>query len=369
MKKHIIHLIAILLSLLPVQWAMGLDKSNAIMQNKRTLSVLAIGNSYTLDALAYLPDVLESCYPDVSIKLGICTGPSYSLYTQMMLLQGGKSITNFHKYEDGEWVTESYKPYPDILDEQWDIISLQQVSVYCCNFNTIEPYLGQVVQTLRTQYHQSGKIAWLLPQGYSDGTPYTPTLDRLKGDSPDYMIYDTEGNRITTSDDMWAAQKDVAKMTQKLYWTDGEGVTSRCIDFVLTPGTALQDLRQATSLAEEGEGKGLFFSDLHVQQGGGALVQAWYMAMALFGVVQAQVIDTPNWPTGTGRGTVIAMDDVSQQLAYTAAVQALVNPFLLCTTDTGGGDGNATIRGDLNDDGVVDVHDVNSIINILLGEE
>lgn len=139
MKKQIQRLTALLLTLalafsaLPTA-ALGVDTTSSLptripaVSQDKTLRILAVGNSFSLDSLYYLYYMAKSAGYDVIIG---------NLYHSKFTLQ--EHFNNFDKPEykyfkispetDDTWVPSEGKSIQDaVKDEAWDLITLQQAS-------------------------------------------------------------------------------------------------------------------------------------------------------------------------------------------------------------------------------------------------
>ena len=200
---------------------------------KEQLRVLDIGNSYTVDATHYLPDIVTASEIDVS---DIC------LYTAT---RGGASFKNwFDIYHDKDTVSYGVSKLfggleanitgiaaigngerfrNTLINNEWDIIIIHQVSDYAPYFDRWEEdsnagYLSKFIRLLR-KHQPKAVIGFLLVHSYWSGYG---------------------GNTEKSSLERW---KLIAKSAKKLRANYG-------IDFIIPYGTAIQNLR-ASSLNNE----------------------------------------------------------------------------------------------------------------------
>ncbi len=101
------------------------------------LKVLAIGNSFSQDATAYLHDFAKSAgvgMQVVNLYIGGC-----SLQTHWENAVSGEKL---YLYEKNGVSTEEYVSVGDTLDsEDWDFVTLQQQSSRSVDYGTYNPYL------------------------------------------------------------------------------------------------------------------------------------------------------------------------------------------------------------------------------------
>ena len=200
---------------------------------KEQLRILDIGNSYTVDATHYLPDIVTASEIDVS---DIC------LYTAT---RGGASFKNwFDIYHDKDTVSygvsklfggleanitgiaaigNGEKFRNTLINNEWDIIIIHQVSDYAPYFDRWEEdsnagYLSKFIRLLR-KHQPKATIGFLLVHSYWSGYG---------------------GNTEKSSLERW---KLIAKSAKQLRANYG-------IDFIIPYGTAIQNLR-ASSLNNE----------------------------------------------------------------------------------------------------------------------
>ena len=229
--------------------------------DKPELKILDIGNSYTIDAQAYLARLAEAAGLE----------DNYSLYTAY---RGGGSFKNWVDiYNNRD--TKHYRVYKcagaelegvggnaeagdgdlfrqTITNTKWDIILIHQVSVYSNDFSLWDGhgrggYLNELIEILRRTNPQAS-IGYLMIHSY-------------KGDWRD----NTEGDSLKR----WI---NIAGSTKQFMESYG-------IDFVIPYGTAVQNLR-ATSLCDHNE----FSNDgTHLANGLGDYVASCCYFQALFG--------------------------------------------------------------------------------------
>ncbi len=134
-----------------------------------TLRILAIGNSFSDDAMEYLPAILDD--------LGISNVEVSRLYIGGCSLQQHLDLHNNHRAEyifsrslPGEncWTQQPGKAsLKEALETtQWDIITLQQQSGRSGEYESYEPYLGELIKIIRLAQPEA-RIAWHMTWSYS----------------------------------------------------------------------------------------------------------------------------------------------------------------------------------------------------------
>lgn len=124
--------------------------NNKIPLLKDTLKILGIGNSFTEDAMEYLP-LLCKDFSINNVILGQMTYNGSSLEDHMNFIKMNQPIytLKYWDYLKEDWEIEYNKKASSILSKQWDIIVLQQVSYLSGNYQSIQPYLNQIIHLIQ----------------------------------------------------------------------------------------------------------------------------------------------------------------------------------------------------------------------------
>lgn len=122
---------ALVFALLPSNaQAAGESTNTAVFQKGKTLHILAVGNSFSVDGLHYLYQMAESAGYDVVI--GNLYKSGCDLKTHWSNLKSEKTAYSYYKVSDanqGAWgTTPKFSITQALKDEQWDVITLQQAS-------------------------------------------------------------------------------------------------------------------------------------------------------------------------------------------------------------------------------------------------
>ncbi len=121
----------------------GKIKKNA---KEKNMKILSIGNSFSADAHAYLHSLAEQRgikLETVNLAIGGC-----SLQTHWENVQGNNS-NYLHSINGAEWEKELTTIKKIISSEQFDIVTLQQVSHFSGMYETYQPYLNELVKYVR----------------------------------------------------------------------------------------------------------------------------------------------------------------------------------------------------------------------------
>lgn len=147
----------------------------------KTVSILAIGNSFSVDAMEYLHPMLKEagCYDRVilgNLYIGGC-----SLETHAGNLANNSAAYTYYHNNTGSWTsTESYKAMDAIKSRKWDYISIQQVSGKSGLPATYNPYLGQIVTAVKKNC-PGARLLWHMTWAYQSNSTH-----------PDFYQYDND---------------------------------------------------------------------------------------------------------------------------------------------------------------------------------
>ena len=123
----------------------------------KTFKVLAFGNSFSADAMAYLWDIANNAGVE-NIVLGNINISGCSLDTHWDNIVNGVTV-NYRKNTTGTWEGASITVAEVLADEEWDIISLQQNSANSAfpdtygNLNNLVNYISDCEPNARIVWH------------------------------------------------------------------------------------------------------------------------------------------------------------------------------------------------------------------------
>lgn len=285
------------------------------------INILCIGNSYSVDALAYLPYVMGEIAPHMTIRIGILMHSSSPLSTIADMVSKNSKFQSYHTWntENGKWVEESNsRPSKVIEQEQWDVIILHQLSSLSINYESYSPHLQTILDWITAKdFH--GKTAWMITPSYAEG------YERLRNGT--LML---NGKHVKmTSDEMFLTVAQCAQQAMSDY----------DFDLLIPCGTAVQNGRH-TPLGEFGDYKNMSYEGLHLQDGIGRYLEAYTVALALLnvdieriGINAGNVSFNENWYIPYPRGTMVGMDFDSQLLARKCARAAIKAPYVITTME------------------------------------
>ena len=195
----------------------SVDLSDAVFEpDTKSISILAIGNSFSIDAMEYLYGYLQQAgYEEIhlgNLYIGGCT-----LQTHASNIAGNKNAYTYYTNDTGSWEKVFGGNIVTALKSRaWDYVSMQQASGSSGMPDTYEPYLSSIVETVKT-HCPGAKRMWHMTWAY-----------KANSDHSEFSNYGCVQIR------MYNAIVDAVK-TKVLSRGD--------FDFVIPCGTAIQNLR------------------------------------------------------------------------------------------------------------------------------
>ena len=128
----------------------------------KTLKVLAIGGSFSMDAMQYLYQIAEDAGVE-EIVLGNLFYGGGTLAQHLEAAQNDLGAYDFYKTTDGYWeMTKEYKMSDALVEEEWDYITLQQnsgqsgmASTYGADLNALIDYVRGINPTAKLVWHMT----------------------------------------------------------------------------------------------------------------------------------------------------------------------------------------------------------------------
>lgn len=144
-----------------------------------SISILAIGNSFSVDAMQYLYGFLkEAGYEKIylgNLYIGGC-----SLKTHEGHFAKDDKAYTYYVNESGTWTsTASYSPLTALTSREWDYVSMQQASNDSGLPDTYEPYLGTIASMVKTKCPKA-KLLWHMTWAYQANSSHSafPNYDK-----------------------------------------------------------------------------------------------------------------------------------------------------------------------------------------------
>ncbi len=143
------------------------DDPDPVPVTKDTIRVLAIGNSFSEDALQYVYDLAGAS--DRDVILGNLFYGNCSLAQHWLFIKQKSAVYDYQKNENGAF-SHNYNStlQKGLTDEKWDVITIQQYSAYSGMIDTYFPYLDSIVAYVKQNATNAGmKLAlhqtWAYP--------------------------------------------------------------------------------------------------------------------------------------------------------------------------------------------------------------
>lgn len=205
--------------------------------NNSCLKILAIGNSFSVDATTYLYDIARAeGYEKVIVGdlfIGGCT-----LETHYNNALSGTKAYIYYKNTDGRWTeTPDSTVLDGILDEEWDIITIQQASAPAGVIETYSPYLEGLKTFVRDNMRNPECVfGWHMTWAYQKGYERQEFVNYY--DNSQLKMYDA-----------------ICSVVRRLIIPDPD------FRFILPVGTAIQNVRN-TAIDDNLNRDGFHLNDL-----------------------------------------------------------------------------------------------------------
>ena len=230
------------------------------------LHVLMLGNSFTHDAVSYVPHMLQTLAPDFKFDITVAyyTGCGLERHYVNMTGEARKGISpNTYRVTRCDEQTEAWQElgqmeWADILAlDQWDLVTLQQrgADAWQSYYTYFKPYLPELVMHIRS-VAPDAFFGWMLTQG-------------AYADSFEEQEAHWEGTALNSQ-----------KVAEAFPGT-----------IVIPYGTAVQNLRQCPELREVGQDIGMTVDGNHLQEGLPTLAASYCTMLSLLQFAGAELPD------------------------------------------------------------------------------
>ena len=210
------------------------------------MKILSIGNSFSEDAQRYLHQIAKSCGDDIycaNLYIGGC-----SLETHYNNIKENKSEYDFQV--NGEHTNEKISIKDALIREDWDYITVQQVSSFSGMIETYYPYITEVIGFAK-KLRPNAEIILHQTWSYENGSDH--------GAFPNYDC-------------------DSDKMFEKIVKTNAEVAKREKIKTVIPDGEIIDALRKKKEFDYQNGGASLCRDTFHMDFvfGRYALSTTWY---------------------------------------------------------------------------------------------
>lgn len=292
--------------------------------SKRIIQLLSIGNSYSQDALAYVPFIMQNMGVDADILVGILMQSSSTLEMHVDNFEKDTAAYKFYLYDGGSsWKNYGHKTIQWALDNcTWDYITLQQSSGTSYSWSKYQPWCDKLINYISGYVDYPIKFVWYQPQ-------VRPAQSNKGANWSDEII--TE-HYVKTAESSRRILEETA------------------CEKVVPVGTAIQNARSIDKIKALGEysnnplntsGLGYLTPNdgVHLQEGLPCQIAAYTFVLSLlklYGLEQYSIIGettrvTSEWASGKSipgpHGDYIGSNDENCLIAQQCAIMAMEHPF------------------------------------------
>lgn len=259
----------------------------------KSIKILAIGNSFSMDAMEYLYGILEDVgYTDITlgnIYKGGCTLETHADY-----FTNNTAGYTYYQNTTGSWTsTSSSAPIAPLQSQDWDYITMQQGSPVSGQADTFDPYLATLVGVVKSNCPDA-QLVWHMTWAYQANSSHSG--------------FANYGN-----DQMTMYNAIVSAVRSKI-------LTNSNFVNVIPNGTAVQNMRTSyvgDTITRDGH---------HMSYDIGRYLTALTFAKALTGCDLADVTYTPSSQTYTAEDIAAMKDAVDKAIATPYAVTQSAYP-------------------------------------------
>lgn len=158
----------------------------------REMKVLCIGNSFSIDAV-------ENNLVELAAERGIdlTVGNLYiggcSLERHALNMRGDSAVYSYRLMRQDKAqqmftreVTDSVSILWALASDEWDVVTMQQASHYSGQWFTYEPWLSELIDSVRLHIHDKTKIYWYMTWAYQQDAKHPAFVPNYNG-SQAYM--------------------------------------------------------------------------------------------------------------------------------------------------------------------------------------
>jgi hypothetical protein len=219
-RFHIGLLLLLGLTLVMMSVFGGIATANSPLSSSKSFKVLAIGNSFSADAMEHLYQIAKEAKAEQIIIANLYIGGA-SLSTHRTNAQGNLANYRYDKNTDGAWRSENHRTLLyGLQDENWDVITLQQAS-------------GQ--SGVESSYSAVGDLQYLID--YVNKHKTNPQVKLVWHMTWAYQSTSTHTAFSTYGRDQMTMYKAIVAAVQKHI------VTNTGFEMIIPTGTAVQNVR------------------------------------------------------------------------------------------------------------------------------
>ncbi|MDE5842460.1 MAG: DUF4886 domain-containing protein [Muribaculaceae bacterium] len=250
----------------------------------KSLKILAIGNSFTVNATTFLPWLVA-----VNNSDSVCVARMYHSGCSLKMhwdYHCSREAEYYFQYSSGgKWdiIGEMVSFDRGLTMLDWDVIVIQQVSGDSGRYSTYEPYLNCLLRLFRIA-HPNVKIAWHYTWAYREGA-----------DHPSFKHYGQDSQKM---------YEDIMKAGDR---------ASQHVDYRILSATLLQKMRKVYPEVEDGFAEdGYHISDSRAKFALGLL---WYECL-IAPVTLHSSLEDPAVPGGINPDEMTRAYQVLHEMGY-----------------------------------------------------
>ena len=144
----------------------------------KTIKILAIGNSFSVDAMEYLWHIFKDAGYD-RVELGNLYIGGCSLDTHWSKIQSGRASYTYYENTYGNWKSSTSSANAAIKAKDWDIITVQQSSDFSGVASSYSN-LNNILRYIENNTPEKTKILWHMTWAYQSNSTHSafPTYDK-----------------------------------------------------------------------------------------------------------------------------------------------------------------------------------------------
>ena len=280
-------------------------------QDDGVLKILGIGNSFTWDSMHLLYNVYKAENPDKDVVLAYLYYGGCSLANHVSHLTSDATVYTYYKLDGdiyasgGKWkTTDGVTMNSGILDENWDIVTLQQNSGNSINAATYNGDIDTIRDYVSDKLGYTPEFAWNFTWGYPDDEELLNTSTSAGFAQSFFQNYGT-----------------TEAMYNKISAAVQEKIANNGFAYLMPVGTAIQNARSNHLAANA-----LYRDYCHLNNLG-RLIAAYTWYCELEGVTLTDIKLTKIPATLALSAGVTELDDELQAVVVESVNNALNNKF------------------------------------------
>lgn len=189
-----------------------------------SLKILAIGNSFTSNATAFMPWLINQLNGDsICIARLIQSGCTLEMHWKSHL----KNSSDYYFFysDNGKWIDSDIKNIDTALELlDWDVIVIQQASHLSGIYSTFQPYLDNLV-SLFYKTNPNAKLAWHYTWAYPPGTTNAAFKDYGSDSEKMYYAIIDAGDKASKNFDITIPSATLIKLMREEFKEVENGFT------------------------------------------------------------------------------------------------------------------------------------------------